>query len=116
MAKGTGEVDSVTLEVLKSIREDLRELRRETTSGLNGVRAELSGFRAEVAARCEQVDAQFEQVDGEFNGLRGEIVAVISELNTDMRAGFHTLLAQGDRRYFDHEGRLRRLEQHVGLP
>jgi hypothetical protein len=54
--------------------------------------------------------------------VRGEMRQGFAEVRTELHAlaeytqtGFAALLQQGDRRFLDHEGRIRRLEANAGL-
>jgi hypothetical protein len=100
MSNEGGNVSDLTIEVLKDIRGELRELRAET----QGLRAETQGLRAET----QGLRADLTQ------GL-GEVRDELHELAEYTQAGFSAVLAQGDRRFLDHERRLRLLEEHTGL-
>jgi hypothetical protein len=93
MAEENGNVSDLTIEVLKSIRAELQGLRAETKEGLTEVREGL----AEVKEGLAETNAKLEQL-AEYT-----------------QTGFKALLTQGDRRFLDHEGRLRRLEEHAGI-
>lgn len=89
MARENGNVSDLTIEVLKGIRTDLQ--------GLRGEVKETNGKLDRLAEKVEQL---------------GEKVEQLSEFT---QTGFKALLTQGDRRFLDHEGRLRRLEEHAGI-
>ena len=93
MAQENGNVSDLTIEVLKGIRGELQGFRAETKQGLAEVREGL----AEVKEGLADTNAKLEQL-AEYT-----------------QTGFKALLTQGDRRFLDHEGRLRRLEEHAGL-
>jgi hypothetical protein len=42
-----------------------------------------------------------------------DVKAELRELRTDMEAGFAALIQQGDRRFLNHEGRIRLLEREM---
>jgi predicted nuclease with TOPRIM domain len=107
MANEDGNVADLTIEILQGIRSELQGLRAESRQGLAEVRAEVSEVRAEVS-----------ELRAEVSEVRAEVSEVRAELHTlaeSTQVGFAALLGQGDRRFLDHEGRLRRLEEHTGL-
>jgi hypothetical protein len=101
-------VSDLTIEVLKDIRGELRELRTET----QGLRAEMKQGLGEVRAELNQGLAD---VRAELKHGLGEVRDELHELAEYTQAGFAAVLAQGDRRFLDHERRLRLLEEHTGL-
>lgn len=44
-----------------------------------------------------------------------EVKTELAELRHDMETGFRAVLQQGDRRFLNHEGRIRHLEQEVRM-
>lgn len=106
--EGEGNVSDLTIEVLKGIRSDLQELRVELKGGLADVRAELNQGLAEVRAELRH---GLSEVRDEVHEVR----TGLQELADHTQSGFAALLSQGDRRFLDHEGRLRALEVHTGL-
>lgn len=107
MAEENGNVSDLTIEVLKSIRAELQGLRGEMKEGLAEVRDGLAEVRSEV-----------HELRGEVHDLRrglDDTNAKLDQLADFTQTGFKALLAQGDRRFLDHEGRLRRLEEHAGF-
>ena len=103
MAKENGNVSDLTIEVLKGIRTDLQGLRGDVKE-TNGRLDRLGEKVDRVAEKVEQLGEKVEQL--------GEKVEQLSEFT---QTGFKALLTQGDRRFLDHEGRLRRLEEHAGI-
>jgi hypothetical protein len=97
MSNEGGNVSDLTIEVLKDIRGELRELLAET----QGLRAEMTQGLADVRAELKR-------------GL-GEVRDELHDLAGSTQAGFAAVLAPGDRRFLDHERRLRLLEEHTGL-
>lgn len=83
-------IASLTLEVLRSIRGELGALRGDMNS-------------------------KFDALRGEMNAMRTELRDDLSSLRDDMNVGFKAVLQQADRRFIDHEGRLRRIEDHLGF-
>ena len=104
MAKENGNVSDLTIEVLKGIRGELQGLRAETKQGLDEVRKGLVEVRTEVREGLAEVK----------DGVT-DTNAKLEQLAEYTQTGFKALLTQGDRRFLDHEGRLRRLEEHAGL-
>ena len=74
----------------RSIRDEIRELSSE-------LRMEISDLRLEMRD-------EFGRVWDEFDSLRSE-----------MGVGFAALIQKDDRRFVDHEGRIRRVEEKTGL-
>ncbi len=95
-----GIVSDLTIEILQGIRSELVALRSDLSTGLGEVRTEIR----EVRSGLQEVRA----------GLQ-EVRAGLQELAESTEAGFQAVLRQGDRRFVDHEGRLRRLEEHAGF-
>ncbi len=104
MAQENGNVSDLTIEVLKSIRSELQGLRGEMKEGLAEVRSELREGLAEVRSEVHEVRRGLDETN-----------AKLDQLADFTQTGFKALLAQGDRRFLDHEGRLRRLEEHAGF-
>lgn len=104
MAQENGNVSDLTIEVLKSIRSELQGLRGELKEGLAEVRTELAEVRTELREGLADVRRGLDDTN-----------AKLDQLADFTQTGFKALLAQGDRRFLDHEGRLRRLEEHAGF-
>jgi predicted nuclease with TOPRIM domain len=106
-----GNVSDLTLEVLKGIRGELQGLRTDVT----GLRTDVTGLRTELHDGLGELRMELrtglEAVRAEVHEVRGEL----HQLAEYTQAGFTAVLRQTDRRYFDHEGRLRALEEHTGL-
>jgi len=111
MAQENGNVSDLTIEVLKSIRSELQGLRAEMKGGLAEVRMELAEVRTELREGLADVRSEVHEVR---RGL-DDTNAKLDQLADFTQTGFKALLAQGDRRFLDHEGRLRRLEEHAGF-
>jgi chromosome segregation ATPase len=100
------ETDNVT-DVTVEIRKDIRTERR-------GLRGDVDGLRGDVG----ELTVEMAGVKGEVSSLKAGLTEVrdeLHELAQFVQVGFKAVLGQGDRRFLDHEGRLRRLEAHVGL-
>ncbi len=100
MAEENGNVSDLTIEVLKSIRSELQGMRGEMRDGL-----------AEVRRGLDQTNARLD----ETNARLDETNAKLEQLADFTQTGFKALIGQADRRFLDHEGRLRRLEEHAGF-
>jgi hypothetical protein len=90
------------LEMLKRIQAELVRLNHEVThltEVVAGVKQEVAGVKQEVATLRSETHEGFLR-------LRTEIV----ELRGDMEIGFTAQRLQNDRRFLDHERRLRDLE------
>jgi hypothetical protein len=61
------------------------------------------------------LDDKIGTVRQEMGALRQEMVDLISDLGSEMRAGFHEIRTALKAFSGDHEARITRLEQHVGL-
>lgn len=94
-------------EVRAELREGLTEVRTELREGLSDVREGLSEVRTEL--REGLADVRTEMHEG-FTRVRTEITA----LRGDMEIGFTAMRMQNDRRFLDHERRLRDLEANTG--
>jgi hypothetical protein len=107
MTTPTDDVPLLQLEVLKQIQTELTGLRGELT----GVRAELASVRtelkAEVSHLAEALTLTRKDMHEGFVRLRTELVG----LRGDVEVGFTAMRLQNDRRFLDHEGRLRELER-----
>lgn len=108
------DIPSLQLEVLKKIQAELVGLRAEVAevkTGLGDVRTELRTGLADVRTelRTGLADVRSEMHDG-FTRVRTELVG----LRDDMEVGFTAMRMQNDRRFLDHERRLRDLEANAG--
>ena len=92
-------------------RPQLQGLRAETKQGLDEVRKGLVEVRTEVKEGLAEVREGLAEVK---EGL-ADTNAKLEQLAEYTQTGFKALLTQGDRRFLDHEGRLRRLEEHAGI-
>ena len=93
-------VRDATLRILQNIQSQLGELRTQVASELGQVRSRLDRLESSMAV-------QFDEVRGEIYDVRDEVQA----LRDEMRVGFKASFKQNDRRFVDHEGRLRALER-----
>ena len=105
MTDSSTDVPLLQLEVLKKIQAELAALRSEVTSlrtdldtGLSAVRSELHEVRSELHEGLTRVRT-------EIAGVRG-----------DMDVGFTAMRMLDDRRFLDHERRLRDLEAREQQP
>lgn len=93
------DVPMLQLEVLKQIQAELVSLRHEVTN----VKTEVASVRTELK---EEISSLRRDTHQGFVRLRTELIG----LRDDMEVGFTALRIQNDRRFLDHEGRLRALE------
>ena len=99
--------DSITLEVLKDIREELRVTRETLSGGLDGVREELHAAREQLTDRIERVERR--QTESEIR-IATEIVGVASAISQVRDLLRDTLRTQ----LHDHERRITALEKKNG--
>jgi chromosome segregation ATPase len=114
MSSEGGNVSDLTIEVLKELRGELREFRAETRQEFSAVHGELRG----LTTRLEGVEGRLEGVEGRLEGVEGRLEGVeagLRELAEYTQAGFAVAFGQGDRRFNDHERRLRELERQAAL-
>ncbi|MFT3707341.1 MAG: hypothetical protein QM817_06705 [Archangium sp.] len=95
MTDETIDVPTLQLEVLKKIQAELTQLR----GGLETLNAKFEKLNSEVSGLRTETSEGFTRVRTEIAGLRG-----------DMDVGFTAMRMQNDRRFLDHERRLRELE------
>jgi len=104
------DIPSLTLQALQNIQAELVALRRESKADNAALREELhkevGGLREEVGSVREEVGSLRREMTDGFTRLRTEIV----ELRGDVDVGFTAQRMQNDRRFLDHERRLRELE------
>lgn len=109
-----GNVSDLTIEILQGIRSELVGLRLETTA----LRQETTALRQDMGALRQDMGALRQDLNNGLADVRaelGEVRVQLHELADFTQAGFKAVLGQGDRRFIDHEGRLRRLEEHAGF-
>lgn len=103
MANSSTDVGLLQLEVLKKIQAELTALRTEVTSLRSDLDTGLASVRTEVRTGLGELRAELHdglmRVRTEIAGVRG-----------DMDVGFTAMRLLGDRRFLDHESRLRELE------
>lgn len=110
MTNKNDDIPSLTLQALQNIQAELVALRKESRADNAALREELhkevGGVREEVGGLREEVGGLRREMTDGFTRLRTEIV----ELRGDMDVGFTAQRMQNDRRFLDHERRLRELE------
>jgi chromosome segregation ATPase len=109
MTTPTDDVPTLQLEVLKRIQAELVRLNQEVTSlkeAVAGVQHAVADVQHEVAGVKHEVSTLRTETHEGFLRLRTELV----ELRGDMEVGFTAQRLQNDRRFLDHERRLRDLE------
>lgn len=72
-------VKEITVEILKSIRDEIKELRKDT----NNIRDEIKQLRKDTNARFEQMDRRFEQMDSRLEHIESDIRAIVSHFDRD---------------------------------
>ncbi|MBL8914089.1 MAG: hypothetical protein JNM17_25520 [Archangium sp.] len=100
------DVATLQLEVLKKIQAEITALRdglERLTSEVANVRTEVTNVRTEVTSVRTELRAEMNEG---FTRVRTEI----TELRGDVDIGFTAMRMQNDRRFLDHERRLRDLE------
>lgn len=97
------DVPSLQLEVLKKIQAELARL-NEKSDQMN---ERLDATNERLDASNERLDSLAADTREGFLRVRTELVA----LREEMDVGFTALRVQNDRRFLDHERRLRELEQ-----
>jgi methyl-accepting chemotaxis protein len=109
----TGDVADVTVEILRSIRDEIAGLRQDTNARFKRVEAGLQ----EVRDGVQEVRAGLQEVRAEIRVLREDI----ESLETATIRGFEGVSARLDHivefsgeRWRDHEDRIRRLEGQAG--
>jgi predicted nucleic acid-binding Zn-ribbon protein len=116
MTTPADDVPTLQLEVLKRIQAELVRLNQEVTNlkeavagvqhAVADVQQEVAGVKSEVAGVKQEVSTLRAETHEGFMRLRTELV----ELRGDMDVGFTAQRLQNDRRFLDHERRLRELE------
>lgn len=103
------DVPSLTLQVLQNIQAELVGLRREFKAENTSLREEIKAENAALRAERKSDNAALRRELSEgLTRLHTQLV----ELRGDMDIGFTALRLQNDRRFLDHERRLRDLEAH----
>lgn len=90
-------VRDATLLILQNIQASIGDLRKDVAR----VQTDLAVFRDELR----------DEFRSELGGLRSELRAEIQELRDELRVGFKATMKQNDRRFLDHEARIRALER-----
>ena len=114
------DVPMLQLEVLKKIQAELVNLKHEVTgvkTELTSVKTEISSVRTELKAEIASVRTELKSEIGELRReTREGFVRVRTELiglRDEVEVGFAATRIQNDRRFLDHERRLRELEGDV---
>lgn len=128
------EVPMLQLEVLKRIQAELVNLRTDVNSlkdEVSGVKSELTSVKSELKSEIASVRTE---LTSEIASVRTELSSEIAELRRtthegfvrvrtelvglrdDMEVGFTAMRLQNDRRFLDHERRLRELEESRRVP
>jgi hypothetical protein len=112
--RGNGDVRDLTVEILKSIRNELVQLREETS----GLRGEVVQLRGEVVQLRGEVVQLGHDMGGEVAKLREENQATrratVKGFDAVTQRIDHLIDFSGER-WRDHEGRLKKIEQHLKI-
>ena len=110
MTNPSTDVALLQLEVLKKIQAELGLLRGEVTS----LRGDVTGLRTDLdtglASVRNEVRVGLGEVRTELHDGLTRVRTEVAGLRGDMDVGFTAMRMQGDRRFLDHERRLRDLE------
>ena len=103
-----GEPENLVLELLRGIRADVGRVDGKIDAAKEELRGEMQSLRADVAADLVQMSGQIanlrKEAGEQITGLRRAVVEYHSAV-----LGHGVLIS-------DLEARVRRLEQHAGLP
>lgn len=107
------DVPMLQLEVLKKIQAELVNLKHEVTSVKTELKSEISSVRSEISSVRTELKSELGELRREtregFVRVRTELVG----LRDEVEVGFAATRMQNDRRFLDHERRLRELEGDV---
>jgi hypothetical protein len=106
-----GDVSELTLELLRLMRGESLEFRREA----NGRFGDANAGLAEVRAGLAELRALLREVRTEAGELRAELRGPPREVMSLPQASLAALLDEGDQRFFELEGRLKRLEEQADV-
>lgn len=118
--------EPLTVQVLRSIRDEIQQLRTETKSEFQQLRtetkAEIQQLRTETTDRLDHLATGQIRLATEVAGLRGEVVELRGEV-AGLRGSVDRQIARFDH-FLETDGntvrdlrhRIERLEDHTGLP
>lgn len=110
MTNSSTDVAVLQLEVLKKIQAELTGLRSEVTS----LRTEVTSLRTDLGTGLSAVRSELHDglgaVRSELHDGLTRVRTELAGLRGDVDVGFTAMRMQGDRRFLDHERRLRELE------
>ncbi len=72
LEKGKGKVRDITVEILISIRDEIRSLREDT----NKIRDEIKSLREDTNKRFEHMDKRFEHIEADISVMKQDIKAI----------------------------------------
>jgi hypothetical protein len=101
-------VRDATLRILQNIQSQLGELRAQVDRLESNMAVQFDEVRTELKGEIQGVRTELK---GEIQSVRTELKGEIQSLRDEMRVGFKASFKQNDRRFLDHEGRLRALER-----
>jgi predicted nuclease with TOPRIM domain len=120
------DAEPLTVAILRSIRDEIHELRTDTKSEFGQLRTETKSefqqLRAETSERLDHIATGQIRLATEFAGLRGEVVELKGEV-VELRSSVDRQTARFDH-FLETDGnvvrdlkhRVERLEEHTGLP
>lgn len=101
------DVPTLQLEVLKRIQSELVSLKNEVTS----LKTDLAGVKSEVASVGAELKTELGELRRESHEGLTRVRTELVGLRDDVEVGFTAMRVQNDRRFLDHERRLRELER-----
>jgi predicted nucleic acid-binding Zn-ribbon protein len=76
-------VRDITVEILISIRDEIRNLREDTDKRFEQLWTEIRNLRVDTNNRFEQMDKRFEQMDKRFEHIEADIRVIVSHFERD---------------------------------
>lgn len=111
--------EPLTVQVLRSIRDEIQQLRGETKAEFQEFRActktEIQQFRTETTERLDHIAAGQIRIATEVVELRGEVVELRTSVERQTARFDHSLETDGNV-VRDLKHRVEQLEEHVGFP
>jgi hypothetical protein len=112
-------VRDATLRILQNIQSQLGELRAQVDRLESNMAVQFDEVRTELTGEIQGVRTELKgeiqsvrtELKGEIQSVRTELKGEMQSLRDEMRVGFKASFKQNDRRFLDHEGRLRALER-----
>jgi predicted nucleic acid-binding Zn-ribbon protein len=83
MDKDKGKVKDITVEILISIRDEIKNLREGTDKRFEQLWVEIKNLREDTNKRFEQMDKRFELMDKRLEHIEADIRAIVSHFDRD---------------------------------